>query len=97
MKRIAVLVAAAAFGAAGVTAAADTASTKPSTATTKAAKPSAQGPGTQTEDELYIGSKAQAKSDARFYRRRAKDDGACVDPKDPSCEASVQRNQVQSK
>jgi hypothetical protein len=33
---------------------------KPSAKTAQAAKPSARGPGTQTEDDLYIGSRAKA-------------------------------------
>jgi hypothetical protein len=50
---------------AGATRAADTASTKPTAKTTKAAKPSARGPGTQTEDELYIGAKAKTPQKAK--------------------------------
>lgn len=65
MKRIAMLIAAAALGAAGVAGAADTVPTKPSAATAKAAKPSARGPGTQTEDELYIGAKARTPQKAK--------------------------------
>lgn len=72
MKRIAMLVAAAALSAAGVAAAADTTPTKPSATTAKATKPSARGPGTQTEDELYIGAKAKAPQATETKRGRPK-------------------------
>ncbi len=68
MKRLALLAAIAALGAAGIAAAADTASTKPSAKTTQAAKPSARGPGTQTEDDLYVGAKAKTPSAAKAQK-----------------------------
>lgn len=43
----------------------DAAPAKPSAQAAKAAKPSARGPGTQTEDELYIGAKARTPQKAR--------------------------------
>lgn len=44
----------------GAARAADSAPAKPAAAAKKAAKPaSARGPGTQTEDELYIGARAK--------------------------------------
>lgn len=70
MKRIAMLLLAGLLSA-GVAQAADTAKSKPVASSAKAAKPSARGPGTQTEDELYIGAKpktpltAKAKPAAR--------------------------------
>jgi len=72
MKRLAMLVAVAAFSATGAVAAADTAPTKPSATVAKAAKPSARGPGTQTEDELYIGAKARTPQTPDAKRGRPK-------------------------
>ncbi|MEW5879737.1 MAG: hypothetical protein AB1761_04760, partial [Pseudomonadota bacterium] len=50
------------FALAGTAEAADTAKTKPDASAARAAKPSARGPGTQTEDDLYIGAKAKAQA-----------------------------------
>lgn len=57
----------------GVAHAADTAARpgKPAPAA-KAAKPSARGPGTQTEDELYIGVKAKSNTSAQKSTRARK-------------------------
>ncbi len=59
MKRSTVLLLAALIGVAGATHAADPVSSKPTAKTGHAAKPSVRGPGTQTEDELFIGAKAK--------------------------------------
>ena len=61
MKRIAIALLAGLLcigGAAHATEAA-AANAKPAATAKKAAKPSARGPGTQTEDELYIGVKGK--------------------------------------
>jgi hypothetical protein len=58
MKLSRTLIFLALLSALGTAHAADTA-TKQTTPQAKASKPSARGPGTQTEDELYIGSKAK--------------------------------------
>jgi hypothetical protein len=42
--------------------------TKPATTATKASKPSARGPGTQTEDELYIGAKPKTPTAAKAQK-----------------------------
>jgi hypothetical protein len=53
---------------AGGTLAADPPATKPGSTTAKAAKPSARGPGTQTEDDLYVGAKAKTPSAAKAQK-----------------------------
>ncbi|ODU98311.1 MAG: hypothetical protein ABT20_18230 [Rubrivivax sp. SCN 70-15] len=65
MKPLTALLAAASLFVASVTQAQDKAPAKPAGATVKSAKPSARGPGTQTEDELYIGAKAKTPLKAR--------------------------------
>jgi hypothetical protein len=65
MKPLTVLVAAASLLVAGAAQAQDKAPAKPAGTTAKSAKPSARGPGTQTEDELYIGAKAKTPMKAR--------------------------------
>lgn len=50
---------------AGNSLAADPPATKPGATATKASKPSARGPGTQTEDELYIGAKPKTPTAAK--------------------------------
>lgn len=53
---------------AGSTLAADPLATKPGSTATKASKPSARGPGTQTEDDLYVGAKAKTPSAAKAQK-----------------------------
>jgi hypothetical protein len=53
---------------AGSTLAADPPATKPGSTATKASKPSARGPGTQTEDDLYVGAKAKTPSAAKAQK-----------------------------
>jgi hypothetical protein len=53
---------------AGNSVAADSPATKPGATTTKASKPSSRGPGTQTEDELYIGAKPKTPTAAKAQK-----------------------------
>lgn len=55
---------------AGNSLAADPPATKPGAAATKASKPSSRGPGTQTEDELYIGAKAKTPTAAKTQKQK---------------------------
>jgi hypothetical protein len=50
---------------AGSSLAADPPATKPGATATKASKPSSRGPGTQTEDELYIGARPKSPTAAK--------------------------------
>jgi hypothetical protein len=68
MDRTTPLLLAVLLGVAGTAHAADAASTKPAAMTAKAAKPSARGPGTQTEDDLYVGAKAKTPSAAKAQK-----------------------------
>lgn len=90
MKRTAPLLLAVLMGMAGATHAADTASTKPTAKTTKAAKPSARGPGTQTEGELYIGAKAKTPQKAKPSARNRSGDEDLED-------LEIQRNRTKSR
>lgn len=56
----------------GVAHAAETAKPGKPAPAAKAAKPSARGPGTQTEDELYIGAKAKSGASAQKQARKPK-------------------------
>lgn len=53
---------------AGNALAADPPATKPGATATKASKPSSRGPGTQTEDELYIGAKPKTPTAAKAQK-----------------------------
>lgn len=55
---------------AGNSLAADPPATKPGATATKASKPSARGPGTQTEDELYIGAKPKTPTAAKAQKSK---------------------------
>jgi hypothetical protein len=55
---------------AGNSLAADPPATKPGATATKASKPSARGPGTQTEDELYIGAKPKTPTAAKAQKTK---------------------------
>jgi hypothetical protein len=55
---------------AGNSLAADPPATKPGATATKASKPSARGPGTQTEDELYIGAKPKSPTAAKAQKSK---------------------------
>lgn len=65
MKRLIAVAALLTLAGAGLAGAADTLPAKEPAKVAKAAKPSARGPGTQTEDELYIGSKARTPQKAK--------------------------------
>lgn len=65
MRRLSILLLACVLAGTGLAGAAETAPSKPAAAPAKAAKPSARGPGTQTEDELYIGAKARTPQKAK--------------------------------
>lgn len=53
---------------ANATLAAEPPATKPRSTTAKASKPSVRGPGTQTEDDLYVGAKAKTPSAAKAQK-----------------------------
>lgn len=78
---------------AGTAWAADTAQTKPDASAARAAKPSARGPGTQTEDDLYIGAKAKAQASKESLRRKPGARGGDDDLED----LEVQRNRAKRK
>ncbi|MEW5882427.1 MAG: hypothetical protein AB1761_18555, partial [Pseudomonadota bacterium] len=71
----------------------DTAKTKPDASAARAAKPSARGPGTQTEDDLYIGAKAKAQASKESLRRKPGARGGDDDLED----LEVQRNRAKRK
>jgi hypothetical protein len=50
----------------------DATANKPGATATKASKPSSRGPGTQTEDELYIGAKAKTPNAVKSQKPKAK-------------------------
>ncbi|MCI1193370.1 hypothetical protein MOJ79_16150 [Calidifontimicrobium sp. SYSU G02091] len=79
--------------AAGAAHATDTAKTKPTASAARAAKPSARGPGTQTEDDLYVGAKAKAQASKESLRRRPGARGGDDDLED----LEVQRSRAKQK
>lgn len=93
MTRLNALALAGMLSMAGVAHAADTAQTKPAASAARAAKPSARGPGTQTEDDLYIGAKAKAQASKESMRRKPGARGGDDDLED----LEVQRNRAKQK
>jgi len=92
MKKIAMFLLASLLCSGGVARAADPATAKPAASEKKSAKPSARGPGTQTEDELYIGAKARTpqKAAAKPSARARTGDEDLED-------LEVQRNRTQAR
>lgn len=78
---------------AGPAAAAGTVQTKPAASAARAAKPSARGPGTQTEDDLYVGAKPKAQASKESQRRKPGARGGDDDLED----LEVQRNRARQK
>ena len=72
--------------------------TKPGTTATKASKPSARGPGTQTEDELYIGAKPKTPTatKAPTAAKAQKPKGANTGDEDLE-DLEVERNRIRSR
>ncbi|HXF45738.1 MAG TPA: hypothetical protein VNK91_06430 [Burkholderiaceae bacterium] len=70
MTRVTALALSLSLALAGTVGAADTPQAKPEAAAKRAAKPSARGPGTQTEDDLYIGAKSKAQASKESLRRK---------------------------
>jgi hypothetical protein len=73
---------------AGNSLAADPPATKPGATTTKASKPSSRGPGTQTEDELYIGAKPKTATAAKTQKRKG------ATPDEDLDDLEVERNRI---
>lgn len=66
--------------------------TKPGATATKASKPSARGPGTQTEDDLYIGAKPKTATAAKAQKPK----GAKTGDEDLE-DLEVERNRMRSR
>lgn len=93
MTRLTVFALSSLLALAGTAGATDTAQTKPAASAGRAAKPSARGPGTQTEDDLYIGAKAKAQASKESLRRKPGARGGDDDLED----LEVQRNRAKQK
>jgi len=93
MKRHAAVFLALLLATVGAANATDTAQTKPAASAARAAKPSARGPGTQTEDDLYIGAKAKAQASKESLRRKPGARGGDDDLED----LEVQRSRAKQK
>jgi hypothetical protein len=76
---------------AGNSLAADPPATKPGATATKASKPSSRGPGTQTEDELYIGAKPKTATAAKAQKPKAKTGDEDLE------DLEVERNRIRSR
>ncbi|MCC7288361.1 MAG: hypothetical protein IT503_19465 [Burkholderiaceae bacterium] len=80
----------------GVPHAAETAKPGKPAPAAKAAKPSARGPGTQTEDELYIGAKAKSGASAQ-KRSQARKPKSAAGGDDDLEDLEVQRGKAKAK
>lgn len=71
--------------------AADPPATKPGATATKVSKPSSRGPGTQTENELYIGAKPKTATAAKAQKPKVKTGDEDLE------DLEVERNRIRSR